>query len=74
MTPNKIEEHIDKKIKTFLLDGESYSFVIDNLKDSIDRFQKRSNFVRVSKRYLLRNWSLIDFKKKIYNILCHVFC
>ena len=64
MTPNKIEEHIDKKIKTFLLDGESYSFVIDNLKDSIDRFQKRSNFVRVSKRYLLRNWSLIDFKKK----------
>jgi hypothetical protein len=64
MTPDRIEEHIDKKIQTFLCEGESYSFVIDNLKDSIDRFQKRDGFIRVSKKYLLRNWSLINFKKR----------
>lgn len=64
MTPNRIEEHIDKKIQTFLLDGESYSFVMDNLKDSIDRFQRREGFIKVSKGYLLRNWSQINFKKR----------
>lgn len=64
MNPIKIENHIDKKIQTLLVEGESYSVVIENLKDSIERFQKRPAFIRVSKRYLLKNWDLVNFKKK----------
>lgn len=64
MTTNRIEEHIDKKIYQALNDGESFQFVIDDLKDSIDRFSKRPGFINVSRRYLINNWGLIGVKKR----------
>jgi|APSaa5957512535_1039671.scaffolds.fasta_scaffold55269_3 hypothetical protein len=64
MNPSRIEKFIDQKIKKLLVEGESYSVVINNLKDSIDRFQKRPDFIRVSKKYLLKNWIQINFKKR----------
>lgn len=64
MTTNRIEEHIDKKIYQALCDGESFQFVIDDLKDSIERFSKRSGFINVSRRYLINNWKLIAVKKR----------
>ena len=64
MNPDRIENHIDNKIQKLLLEGEPYSVVIDNLKDSIDRFSKRAGFIRVSKKYLLKNWTQVNFKKR----------
>ena len=64
MTTNRIEEHIDKKIYQALSDGETYQFVITDLKDGIERFTKRSGFINVSKRYLINNWKLIAIKKR----------
>lgn len=64
MTTNRIEEHIDKKIYQALSDGETYQFVISDLKDGIERFTKRSGFVNVSKRYLINNWTRIQVKKR----------
>jgi hypothetical protein len=64
MKPSRIEEHIDKKIQALLEDGHSYSVVIENLKESIERFKKREGFVRISKRYLFNNWMQIKFKKR----------
>ena len=64
MNPSRIEKFIDQKIKKLLVEGESYSVVINNLKDSIDRFQKRPGFIRVSKKYLLKNWTQVNFKKR----------
>ncbi len=64
MAPDRIELFIDKKIQGFLFDGESYDFVIDNLKECIERFKNKDTFINVSKRYLLNNWSQIAFKKR----------
>mgnify|MGYP001029119070 CR=1 FL=1 len=64
MNPSRIEKFIDTKIQNLLVEGESYSVVINNLKDSIERFQKREGFIRVSKRYLLKNWTQVHFKKR----------
>jgi len=64
MKPSRIETHIDQKIEKLLLEGHPYSVVMDNLKDSIERFKKREGFVRISKRYLLNNWMQINFKKR----------
>lgn len=64
MTTNRIEEHIDKKIYQSLSDGESFQFIIDDLKDSIERFSKRDGFINVSRRYLINNWKIINVKKR----------
>lgn len=64
MSPNRIEDHIDKKIHQALSDGESFQFVIDDLKDGISRFSSRSGFIKVSKRYIINNWKLIEVKKR----------
>ena len=64
MTANRIEEHIDKKIYQALVDGESFQFIIDDLKDGIERFSSRSGFINVSRRYLINNWRLIAVKKR----------
>ena len=64
MKTHKIEDHIDKKIFNHLSNGESYSFVIKELQESIEKFKNRNGFIGVSKKYLLLNWDVIIFKKR----------
>lgn len=65
MNHKRIEEHIDAKILEKLSSkGLTLDAVKSDLLDSITRFSIRDSFINVSKFYLLRNWELINVKKK----------
>lgn len=66
MEPEKIESFIDKKINNSFSENKSIDSIIDYLKENIIRFSKRESYVPVSQSYLIRNWNLINFKKR-YN-------
>jgi hypothetical protein len=66
MNPSKIESFIDNKIEELLHRGESIEFVIEFLSEKIKSYSSRDTFIRVSPNYLIRNWELINYKKK-YN-------
>jgi hypothetical protein len=66
MSPAKIESFIDNKIEELLFKGESIDFVIFFLADKIKSYSARETYIHVSPSYLMRNWDLIDYKKK-YN-------
>jgi hypothetical protein len=69
MTPDRIEQHIDTRISSYLGEGLRLDEIILNLNGNIESFSKRDSFIRVKKRYLLRNWDLIKAKKK-YTTYC----
>jgi hypothetical protein len=69
MNPDKIESHIDKRIFTHFSEGLGINEVIDVLKDNIRSFSSRDSFIKVKKRYLINNWSLITPRKK-YTTYC----
>jgi hypothetical protein len=61
----RIEYHIDDKILDKLSSkGLTLELVKSDIISSIDRFSTRDSFIDVSKFYLLRNWGIIDLKKK----------
>lgn len=64
MIPEKIENHIDNKVRVMLSDGHDFAYITKSLKENIDRFSTRKDFIAVSKRYLINNWNQIHFKKR----------
>lgn len=64
MTPERINEHIDSRILTQLSEGIKLDEVILYLDDKIKRFCKKKDFIRVTKRYMINNWSSIDIRKR----------
>jgi hypothetical protein len=64
MVTSRIEEHIDKRILEEISKGNNLNEVISFLKSNCDKFMNRDSFIRVSKRYLVKNWNLIEVKKK----------
>jgi hypothetical protein len=73
MSPKKIESFIDNKIDELLKRGEGFEFVISYLSDKIKSFSSREAFIRVSHRYLIKNWDVINYKKK-YTTYYVYFC
>ena len=65
MDYKRIENHIDSKILEKLSSGGlKLDTVMSDLLDTVTRFSGRDSFINVSKFYLLRNWELINVKKK----------
>lgn len=64
MMPEKIENHIDKKIDVFLASGKTYNEVISDIELTLGRFVLKQSFIKVDKKYLLKNWKVIDFRKR----------
>ncbi len=64
MEPGRIEQHIDKKIKGYILNGLNLFEISESLKDDINRFMNRKDYLRISERYLLNNWNNVHYKKK----------
>lgn len=64
MIPEKVENHIDNKILTMISDGHDFAHITKELKANIKKFSERTSFIKVSRRYLINNWSQIHFKKR----------
>lgn len=64
MTPEKINDHIDKKILEQLAEGFDLSELVNSIDNDINRFTAKKSFVRISSRYLFNNWDNIEIKKR----------
>lgn len=63
MKASRIGEHIDNRIIKELFDND-LNYVMHNLKERINTFQSRKDFIEVKRTYLLNNWDRISMKKK----------
>ena len=72
MNPNKIKEHIDSKILTFL-NINSLIQSIYYLDDLIEKFMSRDSFIPYDEKYLVDNWVKIPIKTRYttyYVLMC----
>ncbi len=73
MAPEKIESFIDKKIlEKFSDSSNSIESTINYLYENINKFSARDSYINVSLSYLIKNWDVINFKKKIHYLLCNL--
>jgi hypothetical protein len=64
MVASVIEEHIDRKILEEISRGNNLDEIISFLKSNCDKFMRRDSFIAISKSYIIKNWNLIEVKKK----------
>lgn len=69
MKPERINDHIDTSILSQLSEGIKLEEVILYLDSKIERFKNKDNFINVSKKYMINNWSSIDIKKRYITYL-----
>ncbi len=69
MTPDRVVFHIDNSIKEKIQSGCRWNVIIEDLKDKVNRYKKRDAFINVSERYLINNWSRIEWKKRMTTMI-----
>lgn len=63
MRPEKIKEHIDTKIVSFL-EKNSLPQSLYFLDDIIDNFMSRDSFINYDEKYILDNWNKIPARTR----------
>jgi hypothetical protein len=64
MKTTSIENVINKSIEKQINSGESLIDIYYTLKEKINRFENKEDFIDVSEEYLKKNWNNINFKKR----------
>lgn len=69
MIPEKILAHIDNQVIDRIELGQRWNDIIDYFNSNIQRYKKRDAYINVSEKYLLSNWSRIEWKKRMTTML-----
>ena len=69
MVPEKVLYHIDNQVIDKINLGLRWNDIIDYLNSNIQRYKKRDAYINVSEKYLLSNWSRIEWKKRMTTML-----
>lgn len=64
MKPDKIQNSIDNKIIEHLSNGKRIIDIYYILEDNIERFSKREDYLNVTEKFILSNWSVMNFKQR----------
>jgi len=69
MEPERVLYHIDNQVINKINLGLRWNDIIDYLASNVSRYKKREGFIDVSEDYLIRNWSRIEWKKRMTTML-----
>lgn len=69
MEPKRVLYHIDNQVIDRIELGQRWNDIIDYLNSNIQRYKKRDAYINVSEKYLLSNWSRIEWKKRMTTML-----
>ena len=69
MNPEKILIHIDKQVIDRINMGLRWDDIIDYLNINAGGYKKREAYINFSEKYLVNNWSRIEWKKRMTTML-----
>ena len=69
MEPEKILHHIDNQVVDRINMGLRWDDIIDYLKSNVWSYKNRDSYINVSEKYLINNWSRIEWKKRMTTML-----
>ena len=69
MEPERVLYHIDNQVIDKIQLGQRWPDIIHYLNSNIERYKKREAYIDVSEKYLINNWSRIEWKKRMTTML-----
>lgn len=65
MLISDILKKIDGDIISEIKEGKEWEFIKSTIRGKINKYKKMKHYIPVSEKYLINNWSYMDFKKKV---------
>jgi hypothetical protein len=69
MSPDKVISYVDNFVIEQINLGLRWDDICILMKEKVKKYKKRDSYIQVSEKYLIQNWSRIEWRKRMSTML-----